>query len=192
MGNKAGKKVPKKATLKSKEIKNLSKQTGLTGEEITSVFEQFSENNPDGALNKVEFVRLYEKLRPESNEQLDEISEFVFNAFDEDQSGFIQFSEFLVAFTLTTKGDAAEKLGYAFELYDQDNNEYLDGDEVHDVLVGMLDLLGAQKQEYNIEELTKECISQLDLTNDNRIEKDEFVNGLMGNYSLKALMSPFN
>jgi hypothetical protein len=45
--------------------------------------------NPDGRLNKIEFVRLYNDLRSESIDKLEEISEFVFSAFDRDNSKII-------------------------------------------------------------------------------------------------------
>jgi hypothetical protein len=40
--------------------------------------------------------------------------------------------------------------------------------------------------------LVKEVVQQLDANRDGNIGKDEFINGLMANYSLRALMSPFN
>ena len=43
-----------------------------------------------------EFVKLYISLRPEPAEQIGEIAEFVFNAFDSDHNGSISFNEFLV------------------------------------------------------------------------------------------------
>ena len=56
MGNKGAKTAGKKpATLSSKDIKFLSKQTGMTKDEITQFFAKFSENNPDGVLDKVSF-----------------------------------------------------------------------------------------------------------------------------------------
>jgi hypothetical protein len=45
MGNK-GAKLPKKPTLSSKDLKQLSAQTGLTKEQIQTVFDKFNTNNP--------------------------------------------------------------------------------------------------------------------------------------------------
>ena len=61
-------------------------------------------NNPDGKLDKNEFIRLYDKLRPEAPELLDEISIYIFRAFDSDHNGFISFNEFMIAYSLTSKG----------------------------------------------------------------------------------------
>ena len=97
MGSKSSKKNPdgtvikvppmKPAKLSSKDYKFISTQTGLTKDQINAIFAEFNTNNPDGKLNKAEFVRLYDKLKPEPIELLDEISANVFEAFDTDDNG---------------------------------------------------------------------------------------------------------
>lgn len=62
-------------------------QTGMSREEIKELFDQFMKNNPDAQLTKKEFVKLYTSLRYESTELLDEITEFIFLAFDADKNG---------------------------------------------------------------------------------------------------------
>ena len=97
MGNKGAKPASKKPTkLSSKDVSFLSKQTGMSKDEIGNFFEKFSANNPDGVLDKKEFVTLYASLRTEPLERIDEIALHVFNAFDSDNNGSISFSEFLV------------------------------------------------------------------------------------------------
>ena len=68
----------------------------MTKEKIDEIFSKFNTINAKGVLNKGEFVKLYISLRPEPAEQIDEIAEFVFNAFDSDHNGSISFNEFLV------------------------------------------------------------------------------------------------
>jgi Ca2+-binding EF-hand superfamily protein len=150
----------KPPVLKESDIKFLTNQTGLDKTAIKSLFEKFMKNNPDGQLDRKEFVRLYTEIRPEAPERLDEISEFVFKVFDADKSGSIDFNEFLVAYALTSRGDLKKKLEYAFALYDSDNNGYLDRDELRTVLAGMLDLLGAEKKNYNVQQLSDECMKE--------------------------------
>ena len=87
----------KPPTLKSADVKFLTKQTGLDQATIKNTFDKFMANNPDGQLDRKEFVRLYDELRPESMDRLDEISQYVFRAFDKDNSGTISFNEFMVS-----------------------------------------------------------------------------------------------
>ncbi len=115
MGNKGGKgakPVAKKpAKLTSKDYKFLTKQTGMTKEQIDGIFAKFNNNNDDAALNKQEFTKLYMELRPEPAEQIDEIASYVFNAFDTDNNGSVSLNEFLVAYAMTSRGDQEAKLG---------------------------------------------------------------------------------
>ena len=46
-----------------------------------------------------------------------------------------------MAYALTSRGDVKQKLEYAFEMYDADNNGFLDSAELKTVIHGMLDLL---------------------------------------------------
>jgi serine/threonine-protein phosphatase 2B regulatory subunit len=93
---------------------------------------------------------------------------------------------------MTSRGDQKEKLNYAFEIYDADNSGSLNKAELVAVIYGMLDMLGADRKGYKSEDLARECMHSLDKSGDGLISKDEFVTGLMENYSLRALMSPFN
>ena len=99
-GTKAGAKPIKKkpAKLSSKDVKFLTKQTGMDKNQIQEFFDKFNSNNPDGVLNKAEFTALYCQLRPEPVEKLDEIANYVFEAFDSDNNGTISFSEFMVKY----------------------------------------------------------------------------------------------
>ncbi len=50
-----------------------------------------------------------------------------------------------IAYSFTTHGNVKEKLEYVFNLYDLDNNGYIEKDEVKPVLQGMFRLLGITK-----------------------------------------------
>ncbi len=73
-----------------------------------------------------------------------------------------------------------------------DNSGTLDRNELNAVIYGMLDMLGADRRGHNSQELAREWMLKLDANKDGHITKDEFISGLTENYSLRALMSPFN
>jgi Ca2+-binding EF-hand superfamily protein len=50
-----------------------------------------------------------------------------------------------ITYGFTTHGNVKEKLEYVFNLYDLDNNGYIEKDEVKPVLQGMFRLLGITK-----------------------------------------------
>ena len=92
MGAKGSKKnvPPKPPKLKGKDLKFLAKQTGMSSEKIQDIFKLFHENNPDAVLSRAEFCKLYNELRPESAEAIDEISNHIFACFDTDKNGWFQ------------------------------------------------------------------------------------------------------
>ena len=77
-----------------------------------------------------------------------------------------------MGFIVTTKGTVDQKLEYAFDLYDLDNNGYLDREEVFDVIYSMLDLFQTTKMERECaENLAKESFNELDTSKDELISK---------------------
>ncbi len=172
MGNKGAKNTAKtQQKLSKKDITFLAGQTGLNQSEIENIFQKFIANNPDQKLDKKEFVRLYDELRPESADVLDEISNYVFDSFDKDNNGTITFNEFVIAFALTSRGDPAKKLDFAFDVYDSDNNGSLDSNELKTVLYGMLDMLGADRKSFDSKALASQIMKDLDSSHDGRISK---------------------
>lgn len=68
----------------------------------------------------------------------------------------------------------------------------MDRDELKQVIYGMLDLLGADEKTNDPSLLAEQCIRELDASNDGKVSKTEFVEGLSRNYSMRALLCPFN
>jgi neuronal calcium sensor 1 len=114
---------------------------------------------------------------------------FSFILTNKDKNGLINFKEFLISYALTSRGDLKSKLEFVFRMYDKDSNLKLDEYELEEVLNGMLYLLNSK--ETNSKALAKQIIKELDLSKDGTISKDEFINGLLKNYGLRAIMNPF-
>ena len=75
----------------------LEETSKMSNDEIRKIFDEFKTNNPDGKLDKKEFFNLYSKLRSEPKENLEKISDYIFNAFNKDNNGYLSFNEFLVS-----------------------------------------------------------------------------------------------
>ncbi len=74
---------------------------------------------PKGELDKKKFLTVYQEFFPRGKSE--KFSNEVFRLFDTDNSGKIDFTEFLVAISTSDKGDIKTKLHLAFNLYDSSN-----------------------------------------------------------------------
>jgi Ca2+-binding EF-hand superfamily protein len=63
---------------------------------------------PSGKLTLVEFGDIYSQFFPKGDPK--KFATFVFNLFDEDRNGSIEFEEFLMALSVTSRGKVDEKL----------------------------------------------------------------------------------
>ena len=86
------------------------------------------------------------------------------------------------------------KLRYAFNVYDLDHNSMIDRAEILFILRAMFELLGMNMQQpkkYSYEECADQIMKNLDVNEDERISKEEFIQGLTKDPFLQSLMNPF-
>ena len=69
-------------------------------------------------MNKRNFYKFYKMLRGNSEDsRLHKITDYVFSCFDKDSNGYLDFAEFLIAYSQTSIGDPRKKLEFVFMFY---------------------------------------------------------------------------
>lgn len=131
-------------------------------ENLSSIFKAFDKNG-DGMLSKDEIKEGYQKIfgYAINDEQIEEM----FSRVDLDNSGYIDYSEFVVA-TMNEKNLFSEKkLKAAFKMFDVDGSGTISKDEVKESLQKI--------QKFSDDELS-EIMGQVDENGDGEISFEEF------------------
>lgn len=118
--------------LEPRTVKDLENATLFTKYEIQEWYKLFTKENPGGKLDKEQFKRLYSKVFPQGNAAA--FAEHTFRTYDRDSDGTLNFKEFMVSTSVKTRGTLEERIKWAFEMYDVDNNGYIERDEMLEIV----------------------------------------------------------
>jgi len=106
----------------------LSKKSGSDAKRIRKDFDMFIEKYPDGRMNKDDFRDYFVKVS--SHEDCDKMVNHVFQMFDCNNDGFVDFDEFMIALTIINDASNEEKLLKFFNVFDTNNEGRITKDEL--------------------------------------------------------------
>ena len=148
---------------------------------------------PSGEFDRKSFVEFFSELRPDKDGEL--LCKQMFNAFDQDNSGRVDFNEFLIAISLTSdkfKDDPRKKLEFAFNMYDSNRDQKLSLKEIEEIVAGIYQFTGQNESSADVKkpsEVAKYMLAKYDKDKNGFITKDEFLNGIIVDPTLQALKS---
>ncbi|ODO11052.1 calcium-binding protein NCS-1 [Cryptococcus amylolentus CBS 6273] len=165
--------------LSSEELAELQKNTYFDKKELQQWYKGFLKDCPSGQLNKEEFKKIYRQFFPFGDPS--QFADYVFNVFDEDKSGTIEFKEFICALSVTSRGRLDEKLKWAFQLYDINQDGFITYDEMLQIVRSIYKMTGQMVQlpedEDTPEKRVDKIFRNMDVNKDHQLTYDEFKEG---------------
>lgn len=165
--------------LSAEDLADLQKNTYFDKKELQQWYKGFIKDCPSGQLNKQEFIKIYKQFFPFGDPS--QFADYVFNVFDEDRSGTIEFKEFICALSVTSRGRLDEKLKWAFQLYDINQDGFITYDEMLAIVRSIYKMTGQMvklpEDEDTPEKRVDKLFRRMDLNKDAKLNYEEFKEG---------------
>ncbi|XP_047732413.1 guanylyl cyclase-activating protein 3 isoform X1 [Prionailurus viverrinus] len=160
-------------------------QKAVPAKETYVWYKKFMREYPSGLQTLHEFKTLLglQGLNQKANQHVDQ----VYNTFDMNKDGFIDFLEFIAAINLVVRGKMEQKLKWYFKLYDADGNGSIDKKELLNIFMAVQALNG--QQTLSPEEFTNLVFHKIDKNNDGELTLEEFINGTEEDQDLLEIVS---
>ncbi len=167
--------VPMNDKLVEAKLSEISRKTNLTKPEILKWHAEFLRDCPSGKLDKKLFIRIYKQSFPMGDAT--KFCKICFMAFDKDRSGYIDFFEFISAIGIFSKGDIEDKLKLAFDIYDSNDDGFVERKEAERIVHSIFQLYGENVSSSVAKEQVDKLMDKLDKDKNGLISEEEFVNG---------------
>ncbi|KAJ1350426.1 hypothetical protein KIN20_006214 [Parelaphostrongylus tenuis] len=121
-------------------LEKVVEETHFSKNEVRSIYRAFKETSPNALINKAILREKFAELFPHGN--IEHYSDLLFDTFDNDNNGAINFQEFVKALSVLCRGTIDEKLEWLYKLYDPKGKGEITWQRLFYVITSMDDLMG--------------------------------------------------
>ena len=185
IGKADGKKKTKKGERSQRDMGNkegmfkaLEGKLSLPKEEISQNYDQFMKTCPNGEMTKAQFLAA----------QGGSLAESLFRVFDEDGSGSMDFTEYMLASNCTSLTQPQEKLSWIFNVFDEDGGGSIDIDEVIKLVIGLTNMGGVEAEREVLLACVQDILEAIDVDRDGDITREEFANNAMKSSFIRKML----
>lgn len=161
---------------------SLASSTHFSFDQIKAIHAEFEQiNKKGGDITKDQFMETIEPFVRYATAG-SYFLERLFDAFDVNHDGSIEFSEFINGLSSFVKGDAEEKLLLSFKIFDLDHDGSITRVELTRMLMLFYSTLYDEDCKSQIDEVVARIFDDLDVNGDGELDYEE--------YRLSALKEP--
>ncbi|KAK1072474.1 Calcium-binding protein NCS-1 [Friedmanniomyces endolithicus] len=180
--------------LSQQELQDLLKATHFDKKELQQWYKGFLKDCPSGMLTKAEFQKIYKQFFPFGDPS--SFADYVFNVFDADKSGSIDFKEFICALSVTSRGKMEDKLDWAFQLYDIDGDGKISYEEMLRIVEAIYKMVGSMvklpEDEDTPEKRVKKIFRMMDKDENGSLDMAEFKEGSKRDETIVSALSLYD
>lgn len=180
--------------LSKEELKELRSITYFENKELQQWYKGFLRDYPSGQLSRADFRKVYKQFFPFGDPTA--FSDLLFNAFDKDQSGALDFKEFITALSISSRGKTDEKLQWAFQLYDMNKDGKISRDEMMQIVTAIHKMAGSMmklpEDESTPEKRVNKIFALMDVDENGEIDLEEFKKGAQKDRTIVNALNLYN
>ena len=168
-----------------KNLSEIAAETDISKKDVRDWYKGFIKRHPQGEILENDFVKNYVEFFPHPDAK--NTAEEVFNKFDKNGDGRMDFREFMSAISVHSPCITVEdKLDFSFLIYDKDGNGYITEDELEAIFLNVWKF-GCHEGRITKPEILKrsqKMFNILDTDKDRKITRDEFITEMKKDTSL--------
>ncbi|XP_072308977.1 guanylyl cyclase-activating protein 1 [Eucyclogobius newberryi] len=149
-------------------------------------YRKFMTECPSGFLTYYEFKQFFglKNLSEASNEYV----LTMFQTFDMNDDGCIDFMEYVAALSLVLKANVQQKLRWYFKLYDFDGSGCIDRDELF-VIIKSIRAISGVSHDMSSEDFSNMVFDKIDINGDGELSYEEFTEGIQNDEKLLKMLT---
>lgn len=126
--------------LSKEDLRSLRLATYFDKRELQQWYKGFLRDCPLGQLSEEEFAKVFKQFFPFGDPT--EYCRYLFRVFDVDNSKYIDFKEFIIALSVTSRGSVDQKMNWSFRLYDHKRTGNITYDAMLEVVAATYKMIG--------------------------------------------------
>ncbi|XP_068607574.1 A-type potassium channel modulatory protein KCNIP2-like isoform X2 [Brachionichthys hirsutus] len=193
-GNTSEDAEPSTVSYRPEGLDRLVQRTDFSKKELQVLYRGFKNECPSGVVNEETFKSIYGQFFPQGDSSM--YAHFLFDAFDTNNIGSVSFEDFVVSLSVILRGSIADKLNWAFNLYDLNKDGCITREEMTDIMHSIYDMMGRCTYPDMTDTAPKEHVDsffqKMDRNNDGVVTVDEFLETCQKDENIMQSMRMFD